>query len=71
MSGLLITPVTAAIGAQVDGVDLREPLTESLREALLDALVTHHVLFFRGQDITPEEQVAFAKEFGPIYTTDP
>jgi len=62
----LITPVTAAIGAQVDGVDLREPLTESLREALLDALVTHHVLFFRGQDITPEEQVAFAKEFGPI-----
>ena len=66
MSGLLITPVTAAIGAQVDGVDLREPLTESLREALLDALVTHHVLFFRGQDITPEQQVAFAKEFGPI-----
>ena len=66
MSGLLITPVTAAIGAQVDGVDLREPLTESLREALLDALVTHHVLFFRGQDITPEEQVAFAKKFGPI-----
>lgn len=66
MSGLKITPVTAAIGAQIAGVDLREPLTESLREALLDALVTHHVLFFRGQDITPEQQVAFAKEFGPI-----
>ena len=66
MSGLLVQPVTATIGANVDGVDLREPISEVDRKTVLEALFEHHVLFFRNQDITPEQQVAFAKQFGPI-----
>lgn len=66
MSGLHVQPVTATIGANVDGVDLREPISEVDRKAILEALFEHHVLFFRNQDITPEQQVAFAKQFGPI-----
>jgi taurine dioxygenase len=66
VSGLHVQPVTATIGANVDGVDLREPISEVDRKAILEALFEHHVLFFRNQDITPEQQVAFAKQFGPI-----
>ncbi len=66
MTPLRNRPVTATIGAEIEGIDLGEPLDDSTRDALLDALVTHHVLFFRNQDITPEQQVAFAKQFGPI-----
>lgn len=66
MTPLRIRPVTATIGAEIEGIDLGEPIDDSTRDALLDALVTHHVLFFRNQDITPEQQVAFAKQFGPI-----
>lgn len=66
MSGLQIRKLTASIGAEVAGVDLREPLSAEMRGAILEALVTHHVIFFRDQDITPEQQVAFAKQFGPI-----
>ncbi len=66
MSALQIEKVTSTIGARVEGVDLRTPLTETERDAILAALVEHHVLFFRDQDITPEQQVAFAKQFGPI-----
>ncbi len=66
MTRLAIRPVTTTIGAKVEGVDLREPLGEEVRDAILDALLRHHVLFFRDQDITPEQQVAFAKQFGPI-----
>ncbi len=66
MSSLHVQPVTASIGANVDGVDLREPLSDADRKAILEALFEHHVLFFRNQDITPEQQVAFAKQFGPI-----
>ena len=66
MSGLKIRKLTASIGAEVAGVDLREPLSAEMRGAILEALVTHHVIFFRDQDITPEQQVAFAKQFGPI-----
>ena len=66
MSALQIEKVTSTIGARVEGVDLRAPLTETERDGILAALVEHHVLFFRDQDITPEQQVAFAKQFGPI-----
>ena len=66
MSALQVEKVTSTIGARVEGVDLRTPLTETERDAILAALVEHHVLFFRDQDITPEQQVAFAKQFGPI-----
>ena len=66
MSALTIRPVTTTIGAWVEGVDLGSPLAEADQKAILDALLVHHVLFFRDQDITPEQQVAFAKQFGPI-----
>jgi len=66
MSNLDVRPITASVGAEVSGVDLREPLDGETRDAILNALVTHHVIFFRDQDITPEQQVAFAKQFGPI-----
>jgi len=66
MTSLSIQPVTTTIGARVESVDLREPLGEDMRDAILDALLRHHVLFFRDQDITPDQQVAFAKQFGPI-----
>jgi taurine dioxygenase len=31
-----------------------------------DALLEHLVLFFRDQDITPADQLAFAERFGPV-----
>ena len=61
MSGLQIEKVTSTIGARVEGVDLRTPLTETERDAILAALVEHHVLFFRDQDITPVAFAAFSR----------
>ncbi len=66
MPDLTIHPVTATIGAEIRGVDLRETLTKETRDALMAALMDHQVIFFRDQDITPEQQVTFAKQFGPI-----
>lgn len=63
---LRVRRITTTIGAEISGVDLGAPISDEVRDALLDALVEHHVLFFRDQDITPEAQVAFAKRFGPI-----
>jgi taurine dioxygenase len=59
-----ITPVNAVIGAQVDGADLRQPLDPDRRGAIHEALLRHHVLFFRHQPITDQEQLAFARNFG-------
>lgn len=73
---LTITPLSSALGAQIDGVDLTLPLTEEQRIAIEQALLTHQVIFFRNQSITPQQQARFAAHFGdlhihPIYPNVP
>ena len=55
-----VEPVTATIGATISGVDLRRPLSDEQRTAIEQALVEHGVVFFRDQDIDPDQHVAFA-----------
>ena len=70
MSGLEIRPVTSEIGAEVRGIDLSQPLEATTRDALFQALVTHHVLFFRDHltflemAMTQERIDAFAEATG-------
>jgi taurine dioxygenase len=59
-----VVPVAARIGAQVDGVDLTSSLSEAQVAEIHDALMRHLVLFFRGQDLTDEQHIAFAARFG-------
>jgi taurine dioxygenase len=66
VSGIEVLPVTPAIGAEVRGVDLRHPLDPATVRTIERALQDHLVLFFRDQPLTPEEQIAFARHFGPI-----
>jgi taurine dioxygenase len=66
VSGIEVLPVTPAIGAEVRGVDLRRSLDPATVRAIERALLDHLVLFFRDQPITPEQQIAFARHFGPI-----
>jgi taurine dioxygenase len=61
-----VRPLTAAIGAEVSGVDLRQPLRDETVAELRAALVAHLVLFFRDQPLSDEEHVAFALRFGPL-----
>jgi taurine dioxygenase len=65
----VVSPLTAAIGAQVDGLDLRRPLDEEQRAEVREALMRHLVLFFRDQDVTADQQLDFATTFGPPYLT--
>lgn len=59
-----VHPVSGAIGAEIHGVDLsKEPGDETIAE-IRQALLDHLVIFFRDQDITPEQHLAFAKRFG-------
>lgn len=76
MSRLTITPLSHALGAQISGVDITQPLNVEQRDAIEQALLKHQVLFFRDQPITPEQQARFAANFGdlhihPIYPNVP
>ena len=61
---LRIEKLDAALGARVEGVDLREPLAPTLVTALRDSLFEHQVLFFRDQPLSDEQHIAFARQFG-------
>ncbi len=62
-----IRPVTPHCGAEVHGVDLSQPLDEATFDALNRALAEHCVLFFRDQDIAPQQHKAFARRFGELH----
>ncbi len=58
--------MSATIGAVISGVDLAADLSESTIALLRQALLDWKVLFFRNQDITTEQHLAFGRRFGEL-----
>ena len=65
-----ITPMTEHTGAEVRGIDLREPIDAVTRAELNRAFVNHHVLVIRDQDYTPEQFKIAAQVFGTLQPHD-
>lgn len=65
-TSLILRRISPALGVEVSGIDLREPLSDEQVKDLRGALVAHKVLVFRDQDITPAQHVAFARRFGEL-----
>ena len=62
---ITVTPYTGTFGAEISDVDLNnidEETTAEIREALL----RYNVVFFQGQEFTPESQAAFVRRFGTL-----
>ena len=53
-----VHPIAPTIGAEISGVDIALPLAPEVVAAVRDALNTHHVIFFRDQSLTAEQQAA-------------
>jgi alpha-ketoglutarate-dependent 2,4-dichlorophenoxyacetate dioxygenase len=64
-----IRPLGTHIGAEADGIDLREPLTAAHAEEVHDAMDRHAVLVFHDQPLTNEQHLAFTKALGPLENT--
>ena len=56
--------ITGNLGAVISGVDLRAALSTETIEAVRSALLDHGVIFFREQDVTPEQFWSFMENFG-------
>ena len=61
-----IVPSGGGVGAFIEGIDLGQDLSDNIVGTLRSALGEHGVLFFRDQDISPEDHIAFAEKFAPI-----
>jgi taurine dioxygenase len=75
-NALKVTPLSAAIGGLVEGVDLSQPQPDEVVHDIRKALLDRKVLFFENQHITPAQQRDFAARFGelhvhPVYPSFP
>lgn len=61
-----IRPLDAALGAEVIGLDLDQPLSAEDFGRIHRAHLDYHVVVFRDQRITPAQQIAFSRRFGPL-----
>lgn len=61
-----VMPTSGALGAEILGIDLGDPLDGEDVAKLKGALSEHGVIFFRDQQLTPQQHIAFAGRFGPI-----
>src|SRR5262245_60605554 len=63
---LTVTRVGAHLGAEITGVDLREPISDEVRDAIEVTLAENELLIFRNQDISSENLIDFGRRFGEL-----
>lgn len=63
---LTVHRLSDVAGAEIAEVDLSEPLSSALKDAILAAFLEHHLLVFRDQRLTQEPQHALTLHFGEI-----
>ena len=67
MSQIQVERVAGALGAEVSGVDLSQPLDDATQKEIRDAWLEHLVLFYRDQDLSIEEHKRFGRYFGELH----
>jgi taurine dioxygenase len=66
MSALAVRRLGYALGAEVTGVDLSQPLDDATVAEIRKAWLDHIVLSFPRQALSPDEFTAFCRQFGPL-----
>jgi taurine dioxygenase len=61
---ITVTPIAGALGAELGGVDLARDLPDETVAQIRRAWLEHLVVFFRDQELTPAEFLAFARRIG-------
>jgi taurine dioxygenase len=61
-----IRPLTGEVGAEIVGLDLSLPLNDQDFARIHRAHLDYHVVVFRGQRITPQQQIDFSRRFGVL-----
>ena len=61
-----VIQLTPSIGATISEISLNKDLNSETIEQIYSALIKHQVIFFRGQDISPENHLKLAESLGEI-----
>lgn len=61
-----LIPITETIGTEVRGIDVTDTLSTRDFDRIYQAWIDTTILLFRGQKMTPAQQITFTKRFGEI-----
>lgn len=61
-----VRPFSAAVGAEIVGLDLSRPLNDADFARVHRAHLDHNVVVFRDQRITAQQQIDFSRRFGVL-----
>src|ERR1700712_962988 len=61
-----VRPFAEKVGAEIVGLDLSRPLNDADFARVHRAHLDHHVVVFRDQQITPQQQIDFSRRFGVL-----
>ena len=61
-----LRPLAPGIGSEVSEIDLAGPLSDEIIAALRRIWLDRTVLLFRGQELAPPQQIAFAERLGEV-----
>ena len=64
---IAVSRIAGALGAEISGVDLSQPLDDRTFAEIHRAWLEHQVIFFRDQTLSPAQYLAFAKRWGDIH----
>ena len=62
----LAKPASRALGIEIQGLDLSKPVSRQVVGELKNLLAQNCLLLFRNQRLTPEEHIAFSRNFGEL-----
>ncbi len=63
---ITVTRIGKHCGARITGVDLSKPLDDNAFDQVSKAFFDNEVVFFPGQNLTPDQQIAFTRRFGVL-----
>jgi alpha-ketoglutarate-dependent taurine dioxygenase len=65
-NNIQVKPLSVHIGAEIGGVDLTQPLSDTEVKIIRDSLLKWRVVFFRNQPLTHQQHIDFARYFGEL-----
>jgi taurine dioxygenase len=63
---IIATPVSRELGAEISGVNIAAGISDQQFSEIRRAFSDYGVIFFRGQDISPDQHIEFAQRWGEI-----
>jgi taurine dioxygenase len=61
-----VAPIAGSIGAEIKNVSLTDDFSTEVFDEITHAFHEHAVIFFRGQELTPEQHKSFSRRFGDL-----